>query len=209
VNSEQLAALLIQQSKLEPHQIELNDATLGTKGLDDLVKTCLGRADGTLWLVVDPSKIEPNPPADGFSLDATVATDDHCFLGLGGRVAKIEFIVGTTTIDLVLTLLVEETGDAEKPTPAAWKFSDSYPQLRGLAYDELELSKSQLVMSTGAGGKPPRGLGFDGELTPSGVFQAAADLLQIEDSYPLSGPISGSGEELEFSLGAERELAPA
>src|SRR5689334_15874301 len=108
MTSQELASLLIQQSTPAPHQIRLDDQTLGTTGLNALITGNLGRKDCTLIMTADPTTIPPNPPASGFTLSATVPSGPDGFLSLDGRDASIEFLVGST-INLVLTVNTRES----------------------------------------------------------------------------------------------------
>ncbi|HET6210468.1 MAG TPA: hypothetical protein VFD94_08805, partial [Jatrophihabitans sp.] len=82
------------------NEVSLNDANLGTDGLDALVQTDLRRSDGMLNLIVNPSAIPANPPSTGFTVPVTVPTGDDGFLGLDGRDASLQLLVGTG-VDLV------------------------------------------------------------------------------------------------------------
>ena len=62
------------------NEVQLNDANLGTTGLDALVQSDLRRSDGMLNLIVNPSAIPANPPSTGFTVPVTVPTGDDGFL---------------------------------------------------------------------------------------------------------------------------------
>ncbi|HYN84641.1 MAG TPA: LysM peptidoglycan-binding domain-containing protein [Pyrinomonadaceae bacterium] len=206
MNSQALAQLLLQQSSESPHEIRLNDTTIGTSGLDALVKENLVRADGTVVLVVSPSDIPPSPSPSGFTLAATVPAGGDSFLSLDGRKAQVEFITGPDTTDIVLTVWTRQTpvGDAD------WVFSQSFPELANQIYDDLTFDGPVLVLSTGASGQPAAGLSFAATLTLDGIFETVASLLGVSDQYPLKGALTrgkgGFAFDLQAQIGAEKRL---
>ncbi len=197
-----LADLLRSAAQADPSNlVTLSDEALGTSGLDDLVKNCLRRDE--LKLVIRPPAIPANPPADGFEVAATVPAGDDGFLALTGCAATLRLLVGSG-VDVVLT--VPTTSNSK-----SWVFSDSFPELAHLPYDELPLSGQTLVLSTlvtPPKGVEPKGLTFSGELALTGFFQAAAGLLGISDHYHLTGQISGAGDSLAFDLHADFGIDP-
>jgi LysM repeat protein len=195
VTSKELADLLIKQAT-GTNLIRLNDAVLGTSGLDDLVKEYLRRPDGTLFLTVEPEDIPPDPPPSGFTIQAaSVPTGADAFLHLDRREAPIEFLVGTT-IDLVLTVSLA----------ADWKFSDSFPEVAHLPYDDLSFDAPTLTFATNAPATPPEFLLFAAGLVISGLFEPAAALVGASGSYPLLGALSGSGKDFAFDLSASFQI---
>jgi LysM repeat protein len=203
MTAQELARLLAAQAAAAPHHIRLDDATLRTTGLDDLVRNDLRRKDGTLVLVVDPAKIPPDPDPGGFTIGVNVPAGSDGFLGLDGRDATLRFVVGAT-IDLELTVATQKAGGATVP----WVFSTSFPELALLPYDDLDLDTPTLVLSTGAPGTHPKGLDFDGVLELTGIFGTVATLLDLAKGYRLTGPIDGSGAELSLDLEAHFGLDP-
>jgi LysM repeat protein len=193
-----LADLLYSQAVGAPHQLELSDATLGTTGLDDLIKSDL-RRDAPLLLIVDPAIIPTkDTPSAGFTIPVNVPSGADGFLSLDGRDATLQFLVVGTKIDLVLTVSTTTAGG--KPVP--WVFSTSFPELAFLPYDQLPLEAPSLTLSTGAAGTPAKGLDFAGTLELTGIFQAVAKLLHLSDGYALTGQIAGSGDDMSFDLQA-------
>lgn len=195
MTSKQLADLLRQQATANAGRITLNDAVLGTSGIDALVKRDLLRQDGTLLLQVDPATIPTDPPAGGFSLDAAVPVGDAGFLHLDDRKAPITFVVGGT-IDLSLTV---DTRTARSGGLVPWVFSTSFKELSYQPYDNLDLNAPQLDFST-AGGK---GLTFEGQLVLTGFFAAFATLMNLSGSFALNGAlVRADNGDLSFILEA-------
>lgn len=177
------------------NQVALNDANLGTTGLDALVQADLRRSDGTLNLIINPSAIPANPPSSGFTVPATVPSGDDGFLSLDGRDASLQLLVGSG-VDLVLTVQANKVSGAT----VDWVFSDSFPEIAFQPYDALTIASPLLILSTGATGTPDKGLDFTGSLALNGIFQAAATLLGVASSYPLAGPLTGSGDTFAFDF---------
>ena len=198
MTSQQLAALLSSQAAQSPHEIQLSDQTLGVTGLSALIKTDLGRPDGVLLLIVDPATIPQNPPADGFTLNATVPAGADGFLNLDNRDAQIQFLVGTT-INLSLTVDAAESDGGT----VSWVFSDSFPQLAYMPYDLLTINSPELLFSTGASGTPAKGLNFDGQLALEGLFGAVATLIGASSTYTLTGAFNQVEGGLSFNLQAD------
>ncbi len=185
-----LADWLGRQARAGP-LVQLTDGSLGTGCLDHLVQTCLRRPEPILKLAVDPGQIPANPSPAGFTVHATVPAGEDGFLSLGGYQATLDFVVTGTNVDLVLTVSMGP----------AWVFSQSFPELAYLPYDDLALADpKQLILSTV--GTPPKGLSFAGTLKLEGLFQAAADLLGISGTYSLHGPISGIRDSFALDLTA-------
>src|SRR3954452_19921443 len=164
MTAQQLATLLRAQAAAAPHQVRLDDATLGTNGLDAVVRSDLRRPSGTLVLQVDPGAI-PATPNNPFSFPATVPAGADGFLNLGGRDATVSFQVGAT---VALQVTVQTTRSAG--APVGWVFSDSFPELFGQPFDRLHLTAPQLTVSTSD-------LAFTGTLALEGLFAAAASLV--------------------------------
>ncbi|HET6210954.1 MAG TPA: hypothetical protein VFD94_11250, partial [Jatrophihabitans sp.] len=193
-----LADLLRNQAQSSAsNEVQLNDANLGTSGLDALVQSDLRREDGMLNLIVNPSAVPANPPSTGFTVPVTVPAGDDGFLSLDGRDASLQLLVGTG-VDLVLTVQTTKASG----TNVSWVFSDSFPEIAFQPYDALTLTSPELVLSTGATGTPAKGLSFAGGLTLNGLFAAAASLLGVSASYPLAGQLTGSGDTFAFDLQA-------
>ena len=176
------------------NEVQLNDANLGTSGLDALMQTDLRRSDGLLNLIVNPSAIPADPPSTGFTVPVTVPTGDDGFLGLDGRDASLQLLVGTG-VDLVLTVQANKVSGAT----VDWVFSDSFPEIAFQPYDALIITAPLLILSTGT---PAKGLDFTGSLALNGIFAAAATLLGVtsSSSYTLAGPFTGSGDTFGFDL---------
>ena len=177
------------------NEVQLNDANLGTDGLDALVQTDLRRTDGMLNLIINPSAVPANPPSTGFTVPVTVPTGDDGFLNLDGRDASLQLLVGTG-VDLVLTVQASKASGAT----VDWVFSDSFPEIAFQPYDALTIAGPLLILSTGASGTPAKGLDFTGSLALNGIFAAAASLLGVSSSYPLAGPLTGSGDTFAFDF---------
>jgi len=198
-SAQSLAELLrAQASGSSDSQVQLTDADLGTAGLDELVRAALRRPDGVLKLVVNPAAIPADPPSTGFTVPVSVPAGADGFLGLGGRDASLQLLVGAG-VDAVLRLQTTKASGAS----VAWVFSDSFPETAYLPYDSLTLTDPSLVLSTGGTATPPAGLTFAGGLNLTGLFAAAASLLGVSDSYPLHGALTGSGDSFAFDLEAD------
>ncbi|WP_437691785.1 hypothetical protein [Sorangium sp. So ce176] len=199
MTSKQLADLLRQQATASVGRITLNDAVLGTSGLDALVRRDLLRAGGSLLLQVDPATIPADPPAGGFSLDAAVPAGSAGFLNLDDRRAAIAFAVGST-IDLALTIAARTTRSG---ATAPWVFSTSFPELAVQPYDELDLAAPQLDFATSG----QKGLSFDGQLALTGIFAALASLMKLSSTFPLTGALTRDAQgNLSFTLEADLGL---
>ncbi len=200
---QQLAALLRQQSTPSPHYIRLSDQTLGQSGISDLIKENLLRKDGTLLLVVDPSSIPSNPPATGFSLSGqTPSNKTDTFLNLLTRDVTIDFTSDNNEIDFIVTInLVESNG-----LPVSWALSDSYPELRGLPFDNLDLPAPEMIFVTATGGATEQGLNFQSTFQLNSLFQQIIDLLAGNNitlsSYTLEGPLTQTDQGVSFDLQA-------
>ena len=195
MNAQQLAHLLIAQA-MPGNEIHLNDAVLGTTGLDALVKEHLRRDDGTLYMVVAPSAIPANPPAGGFTITAaSVPAGSDAFLKLDNRDATVQFIVGTT-IDVVLTVHAALVHNVVVPPP--WTLGRSFPEVAYLPYDDLTFDDPTLVFATNA----TEPLSFDGDLELTGIFATAAELVGASQKYPLTGALEGADKDFGFDLQA-------
>lgn len=201
MNAKDLAALLLAQATPAPHQIRLNDATLGTTGLDALVTTDLRRNDGTLLLVVDPSTIPTDPPAAGFTLAASVPAGDCGFLALDARDASVQFVVDGGAA-LLLTVQTRLSGGKL----VDWVFSDSFRELANLPYDSLDLVGPELELSTGVPAAPKAGLYFDGTLVLTGLFATIASFVGVTQR-PLLGALARTSTGLSFDLSADLGVA--
>lgn len=214
---QELAALLIKQATSAPNYIQLSDQTLQQTGISALITQDLLRKDGTLYLVVDPSTIPTNPPSSGFSLSAqTPSVQKDSFLNLSAVDATINFTSDNNQIQFTLTISVGQSGGHS----IGWSFSDSYPELTGLLFDELELPSPQMIFVTESGGTPAQGLTFQSTLTLNSVFQQVIDLLkgnnaQLSDgrsftelqqsggtTYTLTGQLIESDQGVTFDLQA-------
>ncbi|HEX6041107.1 MAG TPA: hypothetical protein VFZ20_23845, partial [Longimicrobium sp.] len=200
MNAQQLAALLRTQAAAAPHQIQLNDAALGTTGLDALVENDLRRTDGTLLLVVDPAAIPQNPPAAGFTLEAQVPAGIQGFLALDNRDADVRFAFDSG--GALGVLLTVHTMQAQG-NPVPWVFSQSFAELAYMPYDSLTLTQPELVLSTGGSGLPAAGFAFSGGLTLDGLFGTIAQFTGASSTYALAGTLDRETAGLEFDLTAD------
>jgi LysM repeat protein len=197
ITSKQLADLLRQQAQANNNagQITLNDAVLGTSNVDNLVTRDLLRADGTLFLQVDPAQIPVDPPAGGFSIDAAVPSGASGFLNLDNRDAVVAFTFGST-IDFGLTIDTRQTSSG---AAVPWVFSTSFPELTFEPFDDLDLTAPQLDFATSGGA----GLIFAGDLAPGTIFTALESLMGLSGTFNLNGALVRDAKgNLSFTLKA-------
>src|SRR5215212_7058888 len=89
---QELAQELIQQASGPKHQIVLDDNTLGSTGVDELIRTSLGRSAGNIILQANAAAITPNPPPTGFSFPCLLpASSGDSFLNLISNNCSITF----------------------------------------------------------------------------------------------------------------------
>ncbi len=221
---QQLAALLKQQASSSPNRyIQLSDQTLQQTGISQLIKTNLLRQDGTLFLVVDPNTIPVNPPQTGFSLSGqTPSVPLDTFLNLDARDISINFVSIGNQIEFTLTISLTQSNQQ----PVSWVMSDSYPELAGLPFDNLNLPAPQMILVTATGGTPPQGLNFQSTFALNNLFQQITDLLkgsqaQLTDGrsfaelqqsgtapYVLAGALTQSDQGVSFDLRADLGVSP-
>ncbi|WP_332852290.1 hypothetical protein [Duganella sp. S19_KUP01_CR8] len=200
MTSQALADLLRSQAQDNDGLISLNDQTLQTTGLDALVARDLLRASGTLLLLIDPASVPAQPPAAGFTVAAAVPAGDDGFLRLDQRQVELAFAVGET-LDLSLAIQTRRNaGGASLP----WVFSDSFVELTGQPYDDLNLVEPRLGFATAQS----KGLGFSGQLALDGIFQALATLMSLSGKFALHGDLLRDKQgKLGFTLEAGLGLA--
>lgn len=182
-----LAALLKKQAASSPRSyIELSDQSLNQSDISALIKQDLLRADGKLLLVVDPNSIPNNPPASGFTLSAlTPAVPLDTFLNLLTRDCQINFLSNGDDIEFTLTInLVSSKG-----APVSWVISDSYPELKALPFDNLQLPAPEMIFVTAPGGASPQGLNFQSTFQLGSVFQQVTDLLNGSNAQLSDGSL--------------------
>ena len=201
--AKEIADLLRAQAAANNNTVTLTDELLGTTGLDDLAFNELRRDPRNILLDIDPETIPQAPPATGFTLDARVPTGENAFLLLDGRDATIEFSVNGKVTVLLTVLPRSADGKA-----AQWTFSDSFPQLTLLPYDNLTIDTPALRLSTGAPALPKPGLYFDGTLLLEGIFATVLELTGAGAEHRLRGAFSSHAPDLSFELTADLGVPP-
>ena len=203
----ELAQELINQVSGPKHQITLDDSTLGTTGVDELIRSSLGREAGNVILQATAADIPPDPPPTGFSFPCLLpASADDSFLKLLSNNCAITFTQKDSgAIEFYLEVnLFSANGQAKK-----WVFSDSFALLGDFVYDKIDFTSPFFVFATDgvtiAKGAFERGLSFTSPLTLKGPYAVVDALLQAAHVTPRLGSMSGlitGAEKPSFDLKA-------
>ncbi len=190
---QELAQELIQQASGPKHQIVLDDNTLGSTGVDELIRTSLGRSAGNVILQANAADIPPNPPPTGFSFPCLLpASSNDSFLNLISNNCSITFTEPRpNAIEFALEInLFQKNGQQSK-----WVFSDSFALLKGLTYDTIGFTAPFFVFANAAAttsrGTFERGLSFTSPLTLTGPYAVVDILLKTTGVTPNPGQMSG------------------
>src|ERR1044072_3879286 len=117
--------------------IFLNDEILEEVGVNELIRSALGRSDGSRVLRASASHIPANPPPRSFSFPCSLpslATDS--FLTLLGNNCVVTFTQPDAQQPIHFFLEINLARRYGQP-PVEWVFGDSFPTLSGLSYDSI------------------------------------------------------------------------
>src|SRR4051794_4107410 len=189
---QQLAATFNEQLE-SAGAITVDDAVLGTSGVDALIASSLGLPTGGLKVSV-PSGRVPDP-ADGPLAFSGMAT----FLNLTSQTIALTFLLDGSTIVF----------DFSATPSGTWTFGTSYPDLTGTEFEALTRpsgngsSWASFVFasfdeSTVASAPHPTalaGMTFSAPLEVEGLFDVLVDLLQpgrtVADGTPIVATLEG------------------
>lgn len=197
-----IAALVkvLQQQITGSGQVTLNDATLGTTGVDALIEQSPLASTQIVLVTQTPPQVQ----------GATILLSGKtAFLSVASMPTAVTITVEASRTDFVLTA-----------SPPAWKPSQSFPVLKGTPLDSLALSGPQLIFSTAphAGdattiGLQP-GLNLSAGLTLAGGYGLAATFFNLPPptAFVLQGPVfqtpHGPALELKGLLGVKVPVGP-
>lgn len=197
------------QSQVDDGQaFTLDDATLGTSGVDDLIKASpLGGSS----ITVDFDGSIPSPTNGVLKIDGgTVSMMDRKSLS---AVASFRVADGTVVFSVRAAL------------PDDWSLQQTFPVTAGTDLDHVKIADAAFIFTTeadseddAAAGALVRGLNLSGSAHPKsdGPFQPALELFEtsvISSPITLQGPLQKTTEGVGFSLcmrlpGASASLGP-
>jgi hypothetical protein len=210
---QQLAVQLREQAAAAPHQITLDDETLGTSGINNLIDESLGRKPGNILLKADPANIPGSPGETSFSFPCTTpGAANDTFLNLSNRAAQLTLFKTADRIDFTLDIDLTQEGANTVP----WNLSDSFSQLTGSIFEQMTLSGPHFVFSTcktdvqsGPAVTLSPGLNFYSGIGLAGSLESVTKLLAAEKppvTLTLSGLIKSTTHGPVFDLQATLDI---
>lgn len=204
---QELADRIIQQAAPEPHQVTLNDATLERAGVDALIQQTLLRSAGNILLIVDPDTIPTDPANSGFSITGFLPLEDvDSFLNLKDNSVEVHFVTIDGIIEFQLDINLNEINGGL----ASWALSDSFTNLKGMPFEQVNFSSSHFIFSTytasSEGNVIETGLKLSSSVSLAGPFSDVEMLLRatnnevIESGYQVEGLIEQTIQGTQFQL---------